>query len=258
MESFRVRSAGANIACVRAGSGSPLLLAHPLFFSKAYWALEVFAGRFDVVAIDQRGHGETEADEIAPEAMAEDLRAVLDHLGWERAALGGTSLGSTTTLLFALRHPERAALLVLDLPSFGRGKGRDPARAERTAAALERGDLEGAAGHILEGLSEPRARAWREALMSDWRNYDPARLGPKLARAMRSNARWKVLERWPEELSEVSAPTRILALKGDPTHPWEVAETLARTIPGARLVPRVPSLSPPAIARQWLEVLGSG
>ncbi len=258
MDSFRVRSAGAELACVRAGSGPPLVLAHPLFFSKAFWALEAFAERFDVVAFDQRGHGETEAEEIEPAAMAEDVGAVLDHLGWERAALGGTSLGATTTLLFALRHPERANLLVQDLPSFGRGKGREPDRIERVAAVLETGDLESAAGRILEGLSEPRARAWREALFADWRHYDAAALGPKLARAMRSNGQWKALERWPEELASVSVPTRILALKGDPVHPWEVAEEMARTIPDAKLFPRVPSLSPSTIARQWLEVLERG
>jgi pimeloyl-ACP methyl ester carboxylesterase len=258
-ERFVVRTPGADLACVRFGKGPPLLLAHPAVFSKAYFAAaaEVWGGRFECVALDQRGHGETEArGPVALEEMAEDLRAVLDHVGWDRAAAGGTSLGAATTLALALRHPERIVTLVQDLPGFGPRSFRDPAKTEAMAGALERADLEGAARAASEGLSAPRAKAWTEALRADWRNYEAAALGPKLAVALRSMASWSI-EPWPEVLARVSVPARILALEGDRVHPIETARTMARTIPEARLVPRVPSLSPVAIARQWIEVLGS-
>src|SRR5438874_1039561 len=103
MNSFRVRSDGAELAGLRAGSGPPLLLAHPIVFSKAFWAMDVFAQRFDVAAFDQRGHGES-SGKVDLDGMAEDIGAVMDHLGWPRAAIGGTSLGAATTLRFALRH----------------------------------------------------------------------------------------------------------------------------------------------------------
>ncbi len=260
IEQLIVRSPCADLSCARFGKGRPLLLAHPVVFSKSYFAAaaETWGARFDCVALDQRGHGDTESDgPIEPGAMAADLGAVLDHLGWERAAIGGTSLGAGTALRFAVERPERVDILVQDLPGFGPGSSRDPARTERMAGAFQRADLEEAAHLATEGMSAPRARAWTEALQADWRHYDPARLGPKLARAMRSTAGWRILERWPEDLSRVTAPVRILAVEGDPVHPMAVARTMLRVLPDARLVPRVLSLSPEAIARQWIEVLES-
>jgi 3-oxoadipate enol-lactonase len=254
---FRVTSASADLACVRFGQGPPLVLAHPLAFSKAYFAAaaDVFGAHFTAVAFDQRGHGETEGDPDDLEACAEDVGAILDHLGWPKAIVGGTSLGAATALVFARRHPERVERLVQDLPGFGPRSPRAVERAEGVARALAGGDFEGAVARITEGLSPPRAKAWREALLSDWRRYDPARLGPNLARAFRATTRWKVADRWPDDLRALAVPTRILAVRGDPGHPYEVAEAMARAIPDARLVPRVPSLSAEAIARQWVEVL---
>ena len=254
MDVLRVPSAGAVLAVARFGSGRPLLWAHPVVFSKAY-VPAALGGRFDVAALDQRGHGDTDGGGIDAGAMAEDLGAVLDRLGWRRASIGGTSLGAATSLLFARRHPERVERLILDLPGFGPGSFRDPAKTERLAEAFERADFDEAARRITEGLSAPRAAAWTAALQRDWGHYDPARLGPKLAAALRGTSTWRIVERWPDDLAALRVPTTILAVKGDPVHPWEVAETMARTIPGARLVPRVPSLESAKIAAQWIEEL---
>jgi len=254
MEVLRVPSGGADLAVARFGSGRPLLWAHPLVFSKAYVPAALGA-RFDVAALDQRGHGDTEGGAIEAAAMADDLGAVLDRLGWARASIGGTSLGAATSLLFALRHPERVERLILDLPGFGPGSFRDPAKTERLAEAFQRADFDEAARRISEGLSAPRAAAWTAALREDWRHYDPARLGPKLAAALRGTSRWRLVERWPDDLAALRVPATILAVKGDPVHPWEVAETMARTIPGARLLSRVPSLDPEKIAAQWAEAI---
>lgn len=257
MEVLRVPSGGAELAVARFGSGAPLLWAHPLVFSKTFVSsgASVLGASFDVAAPDQRGHGETEGGAIEAAPMAEDLGAILDALGWRRASIGGTSLGAATALLFALRHPERVERLTLDLPGFGPGSFRNAEKSERMAEAFGRADFDEAARRITEGLSAPRAAAWTAALRADWASYEPARLGPKLAAAIRSTARWRLLERWPEDLADLRVPTTILAVKGDPVHPWELAETMARTIPGARLLPRVPSLDPLKISAQWSETL---
>lgn len=254
MDVLRVASGGADLAVARFGSGPPLLWAHPVVFSKAY-VPAALGERFDVAALDQRGHGDTDGGPIEAGAMAEDLGAVLDRLGWARASIGGTSLGAATSLLFALRHPERVERLILDLPGFGPGSFRNPAKTERMAEAFERADFDEAARRITEGLSAPRAAAWTSALREDWRHYEPARLGPKLAAALRATAAWRLVERWPGDLAALRAPTTILAVRGDPVHPWDVAETMVRTIPGARLASRVPSLDPAKIAAQWIEEL---
>ncbi|HYE97322.1 MAG TPA: hypothetical protein VEJ18_00360 [Planctomycetota bacterium] len=123
------------------------------------------------------------------------------------------------------------------------------------AAAFARADFDEAARAITAGYPPPRAQAWTEALRADWSGYEPARLGPKLAKAVRAAAAWRVAEPWPSALAGMRVPTEILAVKGDPAHPYEIAETMAATLPGARLHARVPSLSPAKIAEQWVSVL---
>src|SRR4051812_23019694 len=98
---FRVpSSSGTDLACVRFGDGPPLLLAHPVLFSKAYFAAaaDVFGAKYSCVAFDQRGHGDTTASTISLPAMADDVGAILDAMKWDKASMGGTSLGAATTL----------------------------------------------------------------------------------------------------------------------------------------------------------------
>lgn len=257
---FRVpSSSGTDLACVRWGDGPPLLLAHPVLFSKAYFsaAAAVFGAKRSCVAFDQRGHGETTASTISLAAMADDVGAILDAMKWDKAAIGGTSLGAVTTLSFALRHPGRVSMLIQDLPAFGPASFRDPTRTSRIAASFEDADLEDAAAQITLGMSEPRAKAWIEALHNDWKNYDPKALSSKFAWALRNSATWRLPGRWPEELQKLTMPVRIFGIQGDPVHPWDCAQTMARTIKGARVSPRVQSLSADAIAAQWLGALDS-
>ncbi len=257
--SFRVRGPGSELACLRFGSGPPLVLAHPLFFSKSYFsaAAEIYGARFNCVVFDQRGHGDTEADGFDFDAMAEDWGAILDARGWARAAIGGTSLGAATALRFALKHPERVSALMQDLPGFGPGSLRPPERTRSLAAAFTAGGLEAGLLRITEGMSPPRAKAWGAALQADWKGYEPARLARNFVRVLEASPDWRVVERWPEDLSRVAAPCCILAVQGDPVHPWETAQTMQAAIPGARLASRVPSLSAAAIASQWIKELES-
>ncbi|HZE96671.1 MAG TPA: alpha/beta hydrolase [Planctomycetota bacterium] len=256
---FRVQSKGADLACVKFGEGPPLLLAHPILFSKAFYAsaADVFGARFSCVAFDQRCHGDTTSSLFTPAALAEDIGAILDAMKWDKAAIGGTSFGAATTLLYALSNPARVSCLIQDLPGFGPASFRDPFQTSRISAALEDADLEDAANQITAGMSEPRAKAWKDALFADWKNFDGAKLGPKMAGAMRSSSSWRIVGRWPDELQKLTIPVRIFAVQGDPIHPWDVAQTMARTIKGARLSTRVQSLAAAAIAQQWIDALAS-
>ncbi len=259
VERFRIRSRGADLSCVRFGAGSPLLCAHALAFSKEYFAsaADVLGRRFDCVAVDQRGHGDTEWEGgdagLTLDAMADDIGRVLDYVGWKRAIVGGISLGAATTLRFALGSPDRLVALIQDLPAFGPTSPRNPRATEAVSEALDRSDFEGALGVLTSGLSRGRAKALGEALRSQWAPFG-ATLGPKLAAAFRATDRWRIADDWPGVLKTLDAPVRILGLRGDAAHPFEVAETMARTLPRARLDARVPSLSAEAVARQWLEV----
>jgi len=81
---------------------------------QAEWTARVLADRYRVVAVDQRGHGDSDrAPVYGTVPMAADLVAVLDHLGVERAALVGHSLGGMVGMSAVARHPERFTHLVL-------------------------------------------------------------------------------------------------------------------------------------------------
>lgn len=140
----------------------PLLLSHGYAATSAMFAanLAAIVPRNKVVTWDLRGHGGSECPSdpgcYTTDAAILDMAAVLDHLGLERAILGGHSLGGYLSLAFALAHPERVAGLVL----IGTGPGfrSDEARerwnrmAEATASRIaERGLAAVPAGFELHG-----------------------------------------------------------------------------------------------------------
>jgi pimeloyl-ACP methyl ester carboxylesterase len=100
-----------------AGSGAPLVLLHGLGGDATFWMreLDALAGRFRVIALDLRGSGRTAtaSTEHEVEDLADDVAAVLDALGIERAHVVGFSMGGYVAQAFAVRHPERLARLVL-------------------------------------------------------------------------------------------------------------------------------------------------
>ena len=78
--------------------------------------------RYHLVALDQRGHGDTDWTpdaELASdgfELMLEDTRAFIEHLGYERMALVGMSMGGMNAIRYASRWPARlAALGIVDV-----------------------------------------------------------------------------------------------------------------------------------------------
>ena len=113
-------SGGLRIAYRRFGTGDalPIVIVHGLSYFSYDWidvAHELAAGRA-VVAMDMRGFGDSArspaADYSVP-SMAQDIVAVLDHLGWKRAVLMGHSMGGRNAAFAAARNPARVAGLVL-------------------------------------------------------------------------------------------------------------------------------------------------
>ena len=98
--------------------GLPIVLVHGLAASSAFWyaagapALSLLG---PCMAYDLRGHGKSEqaATGYAVSDMVDDLKALMDDRGIERADLVAHSFGGMITLLFALRYPERVRSLVL-------------------------------------------------------------------------------------------------------------------------------------------------
>jgi 3-oxoadipate enol-lactonase len=99
------------------GRGSPLVLIQGVGVGRWGWepVADQLARRFQVVTIDNRGIGasDTPPGHYSTRMMADDVLAVLDHAGIQRASLVGTSLGGMIAQELALAHPERVDKLVL-------------------------------------------------------------------------------------------------------------------------------------------------
>lgn len=100
----------------------PLVLLHGLGGAAAEWRriAESFRERYRVLALDQRGHGDS--DHAPPEAYTTadyvaDLEAFVDALELKRFILVGHSMGGHTTIAFTARHPDRVVCaLANDIP----------------------------------------------------------------------------------------------------------------------------------------------
>ncbi len=99
------------------GEGPALVLSHGLGGNHAIWfqQVPVFAKTHRVITWDQRGFGRSSnrGGKAGPVAAVADLKAVLDHLGVERAHMAGQSMGGWAVLGFALENPGRVESLVL-------------------------------------------------------------------------------------------------------------------------------------------------
>ena len=114
-------SDGVRIAYIDApaegGSGDPILLIHGFASNHAVnwvntlWVRTLTQAGYRTIALDNRGHGESEKlydpEAYGSEAMAGDAIGLLDHLGIARAHVMGYSMGARITAHIALDHPHR-------------------------------------------------------------------------------------------------------------------------------------------------------
>ena len=99
------------------GTAPAIVFAHGAGGSHLSWWQQVpyFSERYTCVTFDHRGFGQSIEPETGPggAAFVDDLRALLDSLHIERAALVAQSMGGWTCLGFALRYPQRVEKLVM-------------------------------------------------------------------------------------------------------------------------------------------------
>ena len=106
------------------GTGTPLLLLHGGFGTfEMFMALApTLALDHQIIGVDLYGHGRTALTDrpLRFEHMADDIAALIQHLGLEKADVLGFSLGGAVALQTTIRHPERVNKLVLISTPFKR------------------------------------------------------------------------------------------------------------------------------------------
>lgn len=253
MPEFAVQGPGVTLAGDETGEGIPVVLLHGLTATRRYVvmgsrALERSGHR--VIAYDARGHGRSSPaptrSAYTYDDLGNDLIAVLDAEGIERAVLAGASMGAHTLLWLALHSPERVAGMVVITPAY------DPATHDgeerfahwdALADGLERGGID---GFIAAQGNAEVPESWQETVekVTRQRLSQHSNLGA-VADALRAVPRSRPFEEIAE-LARISVPTAVVASadEPDPGHPRAVGEAYAAAIPGARLVLDEPGRSP--------------
>lgn len=105
------------------GAGPPVLLIHGFASTHAVnwiapqWVRSLTHAGYRVIALDNRGHGQSdklyEPEAYSTYVMAEDARALLDHLGIGRAGVVGYSMGARISAFLTRAHPDRVSALAM-------------------------------------------------------------------------------------------------------------------------------------------------
>jgi pimeloyl-ACP methyl ester carboxylesterase len=211
-------SNGVKIHYTVEGKGEPVLLIHGFAADGTFnWrvpgVVKALADKYQVIVIDNRGHGMSEKPhEIAKygEEMAEDAIRLLDHLGIKKAHIVGYSMGGMITAKLLTTHPDR--FLTATLGGHGGLKqGDDVSRLEVLAESLDTGK---GIGPLLVALTPKGKPEPSEEQIAQMNKLLLARNDAKaLAAVVRS---WKGLLVTEEKLKANKVPTLALIGELDP------------------------------------------
>ncbi len=213
------------------GEGPALVLAHGGGGSHLSWwqNVPVLAQRFRCITFDHRGFGASRDvnEGPGPKAFVEDLRQLLDHLGIERAALAGQSMGGWTVLGFAAAYPDRVnALILCDTTA-----GMDDPEIAREQAKLREMSKGGLANILTRAYAAdfPTREPLRYFLyqqISGLNTHVPSNLLQVLL-----TTKHRV-----DAIVERHIPTMLLVGEEDALAPAHVMEMMAQRIPQSRFV----------------------
>ncbi len=226
--------AGRELAYQVYGSGKTVVLLHAFPFDGRMWraTAEALADRGRVVVPDLRGFGASQLGEgeVSIAGMADDVAALLDHLGVARATVGGLSMGGYVALAFAGRHGARLDGLVL--ADTRAAADSDKAKAGR-AEALALVEREGVAAYVERQIPALLSPSASEAVRQQVRE-----LGKQLPAGVSAGLR--ALRDRPDrrgELAAIACPTLVIAGTADALSTLDEMTAMASGIAGARLVP---------------------
>lgn len=216
---------------------APLVLVHGLGLNRHMWQwqLDALTDRYRVITYDLVGHGETppQSDNPTLTTFSEQLRDLLDHLGIERVAAAGFSLGGMIVRRFAMDHARRLSALAI----LSSAHARTP---EGRKAVLDRAELvrrEGPAATVenaLERWFSENYRARHPEVMTqvrDWIVANDRTVYP---------GNYLVLANGVDELvapePPIACPTLVMTGDQDFGNSPQMSRAIANEIKGARLV----------------------
>ncbi len=186
-----------------------------------------------VICVNLLGHGQSGGPHELPyysmSSFADQVAALLDHLGVEQAVIGGTSLGANVSLEFAARTPERTRALFMEMPVLENALLAVAVIFTPIMAVLQLG------GPLLRlaaiaTRSVPRSNYFLDLLL-DFLRRDPSRSADVLQGLLLGRT-----APIPKERREIENPALVIGHPADPLHPFSDADMIARELPNARLI----------------------
>jgi pimeloyl-ACP methyl ester carboxylesterase len=221
---------GTLLAYQHEGGGRPLVLLAGQANDHHWWdgVREDFHTTHGTITVDYRGTGDSDRPDgpYSTQVFAEDVIAVLDDLGIERADVYGTSMGGRVAQWIAIRHPGRVGRLVLGCTSPG-----GPHAVERDATvrrALAQADPAAAREALLDLMYTP---SWLAGHPGPYTTLGDPGMPPHARRGhlVASNGH----DAW-DALPQITAPTLILHGDQDRLTPPDNVALLAGRIPDTR------------------------
>jgi pimeloyl-ACP methyl ester carboxylesterase len=239
---------GIRMACFERGRqrSNALLLIHGFPLDHRLWHAQLrgLGGEVRAIAPDLRGHGRSASPggPLSMDRHADDMAALLDHLGIARAVVAGLSMGGYVAFSLWRRHPGRVQGLILldtraepDAPAAKLKRDATAAQAEQMGAAI-------VAEEMLPRLLAPRSLANPKLVAQAWRlmSEQPVAgiVGALQGLRDRQDSR--------PTLATITVPTLVLVGEADAITPPADGAAMASAIDGAGLVviPGAGHLSP--------------
>ncbi len=258
----RVETGGPRIVYEDSGAGPAVLLGHSFLCSGAMWAPQVpaLAARYRVLNVDARGHGAS-GPATAPFSlydMVDDMVAVLDDAGVERATWMGLSIGGMVALRAALTVPGRVAGLVLLDSHAGAETAWKKAKYSLMALGVRALGVRALLPAILPLFFAPETFRRRPELVAEYRGRFAAADVPSMLQGLETlKRRDSVVDR----LGEIDAPALVVVGARDRSLPPPCSRQIAAGLPRATYV-EIPAAGhlasleqPERVTREVLEFL---
>ena len=221
----RFRNGDVEIAYLDQGEGEPIVLVHGFASTKEVnwvnpgWVATLTRAGRRAIALDNRGHGQStklyDPAEYHTSLMAEDVRALLDHLKLDRADVMGYSMGARITAFLAMKHSGRMRSAIL--AGLGIKLVHGVGLPETVAEGME--------ARSLDDVTDPQARLFRSFAQQTKSDLKA------LAACIRGTRQTLT----PEQVAAIKIP--VLVAVGTKDEVAGAPEPLAALIPGARVQP---------------------
>lgn len=218
------------------GSGDPVIFIHGFPFNHTVWDAQLAAvpAGWRFIAPDLRGFGQSAdagAGRYTMDLFADDIIALMDHLGAEQAVICGLSMGGYVAFSLAARYVGRVRALVLVATRANADSAEAKSHRQELANLARRNGPQPVVDSMLPKLFSAHTRLKYPQLVEKVRTMMQQTPPETLARALEGMAARKD---YTAELDNINVPTMVVRGEQDEIIPAGDISAIARTVRGAR------------------------